>query len=122
MAAFAGVARGQSNPAAAIYDASDIEPLLPRYQKGWMRNYTQVFLPVFTAEERARLDGVQFRFEPRDPASEPFAFYSTRDAVFASASSLKFLDHRLARPQRLYDADHRRLHADAALLALQPGR
>lgn len=92
LAAFAGVARGQSNPAAAIYDASDIEPLLPRYQKGWMRNYTQVFLPVFTAEERARLDGVQFRFEPRDPASEPFAFYSTRDAVFASASSLKFLD------------------------------
>ena len=64
----------------------------PRYQNGWMTNYREVFLPVFTAEERARLEGVQFRFEPGLPAAEPFGFYSTRDTVFASAASLKFLD------------------------------
>src|SRR5690348_9872789 len=54
-AAFCGPAQGQSNPAAAIYDAAEIETWRPRYQKGWMTNYRGVFLPDFTAEEKARL-------------------------------------------------------------------
>jgi hypothetical protein len=91
-AAFCGPAQGQSNPAAAIYDAAEIETWRPRYQKGWMTNYRGVFLPDFTAEEKARLDGVEFRFEPIVPQNEPFAFYSTGDKVVASAASLKFLD------------------------------
>jgi hypothetical protein len=92
LVAFAGVAHGQSNPAAVIYDVGEIEPLQVIYQKGWMRNYREVFLPAFTADERTRLEGVQFRFETSLPANEPFGFYSTRDTVFASAASLKFLD------------------------------
>ena len=75
-----------------IYDNVEIEPLRVRYQNGWMRNYREVFLPAFTPEERERLEGVQFRFEAHLPENEPFGFYSTRDTVFASAASLKFLD------------------------------
>ena len=87
-----GPAHGQTNPATAIYDIAEIEPLRPRYHSGWMRNYREVFLPAFTAEERTRLEGVEFRFDTSLPANEPFGFYSTRDTVFASAASLKFLD------------------------------
>jgi hypothetical protein len=57
-------------------------------ERGWKPEWGE----LEPAEERARLHGAQFRFQARDPASEPFGFYSTRETVVASVSSLKFLD------------------------------
>lgn len=91
-ALWASPAPAQSNPAAAIYDSSDTEPLQATYQKGWITNYRQVLLPVLTAEERTQLERVQFRFEQRDAAAEPFGFRSAPEIVVASTASLKFLD------------------------------
>ncbi|HEX5321928.1 MAG TPA: M48 family metalloprotease [Stellaceae bacterium] len=91
-AAMAGTARADENPVAAIYTASEVEPLRARYEKGWLGNYDRVFVPSFTAEERQRLGRVRFEFAMIDPPNEPFAFHSIGDRVFASAQSLKFLD------------------------------
>ncbi len=92
-AAAAGPAGAQSSLVASLYEAGEIDGMRPRYEKGWLGNYERVFVPAFTAEERARLANVRFRFASSDPANEPFAFHSEPGGlVFASATSLKFLD------------------------------
>lgn len=90
--AWAAASYAQTNPAAAIYDRAELEPLQPRYQRGWLGNYTDVFRPVMTNEERTRLDNVQFRVELSLPSQEPFGFAAAGDTVLVSTASLKFLD------------------------------
>lgn len=87
--ALAGVAR--AGVLDNIYDDRELADLQPRYERGWRDNYANVFMPVFTAEERARFANVRFRFERRVPDREPFGFYSGSDQVVASTASLKFL-------------------------------
>src|SRR5581483_8022222 len=89
VAAAAGPAVAQSSLVAALYEAAEIDGMRPRYEKGWLGNYERVFVPAFTAEERARLANVRFRFASSDPANEPFAFHSEpAGLVFVSATSL----------------------------------
>ena len=74
-----------------IYDDQELAELRPRYERGWRDNYDNVFMPIFTAAERARFANVRFRFERRVPDREPFGFYSGADQIVASTASLKFL-------------------------------
>jgi hypothetical protein len=79
-------------PLDQIYDDAELADVQPRYEKGWKENYAEVFTPVLSDEERARLDWVDFRMELRVEDSEPFAFMAGGGTVIASAASLKFLE------------------------------
>jgi hypothetical protein len=74
-----------------IYDDHELADLQPRYERGWRQNYNDIFVPVFTAAERARFASVRLRFERRVLDREPFGFYTDGDQIVASTASLKFL-------------------------------
>jgi hypothetical protein len=96
VALLAGIALACSTAAAgpldAIYDEAEVAELARQYERGWLDNYENVFVPTFTPEEQARLDGVAFRFELKAPNSEPFGFMAGGKTVLASAASLRFLE------------------------------
>jgi len=76
----------------ALYDDSEIAGLASRYQSGWIDNYENVFLPAFSEEERAGLEGVQFDMVLRVPGDEPFGFSARGGTITVSAASLRFLE------------------------------
>ena len=81
-----------AGPLDQIYDDADIADLAPLYQRGWTGNYEEVFKPVLTEDERAKLADVEFLMEQRVPNVEPFAFLAGGNTVVASAASLRFLE------------------------------
>ena len=81
-----------AGPLDDIYDAGDIGDLAARYERGWANNFDNVFRPILTPDEAARLDGVDFRMVERVDDSEPFGFMAGGGSVIASAASLMFLE------------------------------
>jgi hypothetical protein len=75
-----------------IYDDTDLTSLAAAYQRGWNDNFENVFKPVLTADERARLGNVDFRIDLRVPDNEPFAFMAGGNTVIVSAASIRFLE------------------------------
>lgn len=82
----------QTNPAARIYDEPDLTPWHSRYERGWLGNDKDVFRPLMSAQEQARLANLRYRPTLTIPAAEPFGFHATGNDVVASTASLKFLD------------------------------
>ena len=81
-----------AGPLDTIYDPADIGDLAERYERGWKDNFDNVFRPVLTTEEAARLGHVDFRMVQRVDQSEPFGFMAGGNVVIASAASLLFLE------------------------------
>jgi hypothetical protein len=76
----------------ALYDDAEIADLAPLYERGWTDNFENVFVPAFTEDERARLQGIRFEMVPRVPGNEPFGFAARGTTITVSAASLRFLE------------------------------
>ena len=78
----------------SLYDDETLQYWQTGYQRGVLRNYTEIILPRLTNEERQALAGVQFAFPLRGDDNDPFAFYATHPppTVNLPVLSLKFFD------------------------------
>ena len=78
----------QAAPLDTMYDDQELAAAQASYERGWRNNYQNVFLPRFTADEKARFAPVQFVMERRVAGREPFGFVYRvdRDQVVAQRS------------------------------------
>jgi len=82
----------QAAPLDSIYETRDLASLQPRYQRGWLDNYDNVFRPALRPEEQARLGRVTFHMPLIATGLEPLGFYAAGDAIVASTASIRFLE------------------------------